>query len=117
MKTLTLAILLATTVAAGYGEPGSKVYYGQVKNAQKPASLTALDVFNAIPEYLEIKRRGLTQDDPEYWSLLNRANEKFLEAVIRTARAGGYDVVVEKGSVEFDQDPPDITQSTIEALE
>ena len=43
MKTLTLAILLATTVAAGYGEPGSKVYYGQVKNAQKPASLTGRD--------------------------------------------------------------------------
>lgn len=93
------------------------VYYGELEGAEKPSVLVARKVFERIPEYREIKRRGLDEDDPDYWILLSKANEKFYAAVRKVAEREGYDVVVEKGSHEFDPEPPDITQAVIDELE
>lgn len=110
------AILLFAALAGGQGGEDPNVYYGHVEGAQRPAELTALSVFSQIPEYQEIQRRGLDEDDAEYWTLLERANRKFRAAVRKVAERDGYDCVVERGTHTF-RDPPDITQSVIDALE
>ncbi|MBI2930912.1 MAG: hypothetical protein HYY16_04620 [Planctomycetes bacterium] len=111
-----LAGLLCALPALASGKDAN-VYYGLVEGAQKPAEIVAARVFERISEYQEIKRRGLTKDDPEYWVLLNKANDKFYRAVKKVAEESKYDVVVEKGTVKFDGEVPDVTQRVIDALE
>lgn len=96
---------------------GSNVYYGKVEGAKRPAEVVAATVFNEIPEYREIKKRGLTEQDAEYWILLNKANQKFYRAVRKVAEENRYDVVTEKGAFKFEGEVPDVTQRVIDALE
>ena len=94
----------------------ARVYYGKLDGAKKPAELTAAQVFQNIPEYREIMERGLTKDDPEYFALLNKANQKFFNAVRKAASDNGRDVVVEKGSTPLDGDVVDLTQQAISSI-
>ncbi len=110
-----MVVLLAATPAFAVASLGD-VYYGKCDGAKSPAELVALKVFEAIPEYQDIKKRGLTRDDAEYWVLLGKANDKFYKAVKKVAEDSKYDVVVEKGSVKFEGTPPDVTQRVIDAL-
>jgi hypothetical protein len=98
------------------GQFQATVYLGELDGADKPAALVAQTVFDEIPEYKEIKKRGLDEDDSEYWVLLARANERFYAAVKSVADARGYDVVIERGTHSFDEEPPDITKKVIRAL-
>lgn len=120
MYTSTMAVLakvLAALSLIGAGEGiGDKVYYGKTAGAKKPATCTATTVFRCIPEYQEIISKGLKQDDPAYWVLLAKANEKFYKAVEVAAKAGGNDCVVETGSAAFDNPPTDLTQGIIGSL-
>lgn len=95
----------------------SDVYHGKVEECKKPAEVVSSKVFEHIPEMKEIKKRGLTEKDAEYWILLSRACEKFYAAVKNVAKADGFDCVVEKGKYTFNQAAPDITQKVIDALE
>lgn len=100
-----------------YGDPlAGTVYFGKLDGAQKPAEVVAKTVFAEIPEYKKIKEKGLDQDDPEYWILLGKANDKFYAAVRKVGEQAKFDVVVEKGSSRFDSTPPDVTQKVISAL-
>lgn len=92
------------------------VYYGSVTGAKKPAQIEAQKVFDQIPEYQEIKKRKLKESDTEYWVLLEKANQKFYNAVSKVAQDKAFDVVVEKGSEKFESEPPDVTQDVIAAL-
>ena len=92
------------------------IYFGKKDGAKKPAEVKATDAFNVIPEYKKIKEKGLTKDDAEYWTLLNKANEKFTKAVKKIAEEGKYDVVAEKGKVKFDTTPVDITEKVVDVL-
>ena len=107
LLTLSLCFVLAAD---------SDIYFGKKEGAKKPAELKATDVFNEIAEYKKIKEKGLTKDDAEYWTLLNKANEKFNRALKRVAEEEKYDVVAEKGKVKFETVPVDITKKVIEAL-
>lgn len=98
------------------GAFNATVYYGSLNGAKKPAQIEAQKVFDQIPEYQEIKRRKLKESDSEYWVLLEKANQKFYNAVARVAQDRGFDVVVEKGSEKFETEPPDVTQDVIGAL-
>lgn len=117
----SIAVVLAVVsslVGSANDGPDTNVYHGKVDGAQKPAELVAATVFDKIAEYQEIKKRGLKKDEPEYWILLNKANEKFYKAVKKVADENSYDVVVEKGSHKFDgKEVPDATQKVIDALE
>jgi hypothetical protein len=93
------------------------VYYGSLDGSKKPAVLTAQKVFDEIPEYKQIKERGLDEDDADYWVLLAKANAKFYAAVKKVADRDGYDAMVEKGSHAFESEPPDVTGKVIAALE
>lgn len=121
--------MFATVVFAGWSlafipadappfpDPNPNVYYGAVADAKSPAEVAASKVFEEIPEYKKIKEKGLTQEDPEYYILLNKANAKFFAAVKKAAEAAKHDVVVEKGSAKFEKTPADLTQKTIDALD
>jgi hypothetical protein len=106
-----LSLLLCS---AHVGE--AQVYYGKLDGAKSPSEVVAKSVFAEIPEYKEIKEKGLTKDDPEYWILLSKANDKFYAAVKKVGEENKYDVVVEKGSAPFENVPPDVTRKVIAAL-
>ena len=110
---LLATALLVTLVAAS---SQAKVYYGKVEGAKKPSEVTAIEVFKAIPEYKQIVERGLTKDDPEYFTLLNKANTKFVNAVRKAAQESGRDVVVEQGSTSFDAVVTNLTQKAIDSI-
>ncbi len=109
--------MLLAALALGLATGDATVYYGAIEGAQKPAVIVAQQVFDRIPEYQEIKRRGLGPSDSDYWVLLAKANEKFYAAVRRAAEAKAYDVILEKGTQAFDKEPPDATQAVIDSLE
>lgn len=96
----------------------SDIYHGKKDGAKKPAEVKAQDVFNEIDEYKKIKDKGLTKDDAEYWTLLNKANEKFNKALKKVIDAEKHDCVSEKGKVTYDKGVTavDITKKVIEAL-
>lgn len=96
-------------------DDGATVYHGKLDGAKSPGEVVAATVFDKIPEYKQIKEKGLGPDDAEYWTLLSKANEKFYAAVKKVAEQDKYDVVVEKGSAGL-QNAPDITQKVIDAL-
>jgi hypothetical protein len=108
------AVLLS---AVTFLPPPATVYYGAVAGARKPGEVEAAKVFHEIPEFREIKDRGLGSDDPEYVVLLAKANAKFFAAVGRAASAAGCDVVVERGSAAFQTPPADLTRKAVEAIE
>src|SRR5262245_44424141 len=109
LRLLTLSLIFALAA-------DTDIYFGKKEGAKKPAEVKATDVFNEIAEYKKIKEKGLTKDDAEYWTLLNKANEKFNRALKRVAEEDKYDVVAEKGKIKFDTTPVDITKKVIEAL-
>ena len=109
LRLLTLPLILVSLA-------DDDIYFGKKDGAKKPAEVKATDAFNVIPEYKKIKEKGLTKDDAEYWTLLNKANEKFTKAVKKVAEEGKYDVVAEKGKVKFDSTPVDVTEKVIDAL-
>ena len=111
---LVLSVSLLVTLAAFTFE--SKVYYGKLEGAKKPAEVKAVEVFQAIPEFKEIQDRGLTKGDPEYFALLDKANTKFFNAVRKAAQDSDRDVVVEKGSSSFEGEVTDLTQKAIDSI-
>ena len=109
LRLLTLPLLFITAA-------DSDVYHGKKDNSKKPAEIKAQDVFNEIAEYKKIKEKGLTKDDAEYWTLLNKANEKFQKALKKVVEEDKYDCVSEKGKIKYESTPVDITKKVIEAL-
>ena len=113
MSFTILSILLATCLGAN---TGGKVYAGKIKGAKKPAIIEAKKVFNEIDEYKKIIEKGLTPDDPEYYTLLAAANRKFYAAVERVAGTGKYDCIAEEGTVKFGKKAPNVTDDVIKSL-
>jgi len=94
-----------------------KIYYGKADTATKPATVKAKKVFAKIPEYQEIKRRGLTKNDIEYWTLMKKASKKFRAAVKKASGTENKDLVAESGAIEVKGETiPDITAAVIKAL-
>lgn len=96
--------------------PLAVIYYGKLEGAKAPAQVTASRIFDQIPEYKQIKEKGLTSSDPEYFILLNKANEKFFEAVRKAAGQASCDVVVEAGSTKIEGTVTDLTQKAVESI-
>lgn len=91
-----------------------KVYYGDAKTSKTPAVIDSQRVWDKIPEYVEIKKKGLTEADLEYWVLLRKASKKFNTAVEKAAKAKGKDLVAEVGAIEVKGETiPNITDAVI----
>ena len=93
----------------------AKIYYGDPDNFQKASVLKMKTVFNKIPEYREALKRG--KDDPQYYILLEKANQKFFAAMESVAGTEGYDLIGEIGAIKIKgKKVPVITKKVIEAL-
>jgi len=99
----------------------SKVYYGNHRLFQRPATVSCDRVYDRIPEYQEIVRKGLTEKDTRYHILMKKASKRFSEAVKKMARARNHDLVACVGAVKKDRekapDIPDRTAEVIKALD
>ena len=112
---LLLAPALASASEGKYEVDENKVYYGDASSFEKPAAILISKVFDAIPEYVDARKKG--KDDPQYYILLEKANQKFFTALERVAAAEKYDLIAEKGAVKSKEcRVPDATESVIKAL-
>lgn len=92
-----------------------KVYYGDPDNFTKAGVISISKVFNEIPEYREAKKKG--KDDPQYYILLEKANQKFFSALERVSDDEGYDLIGEIGAIKIaNKKVPEITRAVIKAL-
>ena len=101
-----VAVLLVVLVAAAVAAPGSdrsrttpvgKVYFGNPRNFYSPAGLEAAKVFRVIPEYQQLVRDKVDPSDPRYWSLMDKATNRFIRALVSVAKKYDYDLIGEKG--------------------
>jgi|GEM_PF-1931365 hypothetical protein len=102
---------------------GARVYFpadlstGDKVEKQKPAVVASRRVFDATPEYQEIRRRELDSSSAECQLLQKRASDRFLAAITRCVDRGGYDLVAEAGAVSSeDATLPDVTDEVIKGL-
>ena len=95
----------------------SKIYVGDADRFARPSVVVATRVYAEITEYQEVRRRQLDRNDPDYYVLMERAARKFRAALEEAAKAGGYDLVAEKGAVTRTNGAlPDLTESAIEEV-
>jgi len=107
-----LVVGLVATVVAG---PIGKVYFGNPRNYHRPAELEAAKVFQVIPEYQEWQK--LDPSDPRYWTLLDKANTRFIRALVTVARKYGYDLIGEKGYLRGQKLEQKVTDITLLVLD
>lgn len=121
---LLAILLLCTSAEASVGDykcvDPTQVYLGNAKLFQRPCVISADRVYRNISEYREILDKGLTDKDVRYHMLMNKASEKFADAIKKMARKHRHDLVAERGAVEpkkkgVDQ-PADRTSEAISAL-
>jgi Skp family chaperone for outer membrane proteins len=122
MKGMAVAALMAALLAAGTRADAQSVqaaaggvYYGDPEGTA-PATVRMNSCFAVIPEWKDIQRLGLTTEDADYWILLAAANERFHRALEKVAKAKGYDLVAEEGSIpvpEGEKPPPDATAAVV----
>lgn len=93
-----------------------KVYYGDCNSFSSPATVAADEVFPHIHAYKLIGERRLSEEDPEYWVLLSKANKVFRAAIKAVAATCGHDLVAERGALKpaaQNVTVPDITNLVI----
>jgi len=116
---ILVAAILAPSIASAsdckYEVDEGKVYYGDADSFEKPAVIVISRVFDAIPEYVDARKKG--KDDPQYYILIEKANQKFFSALEKVAATEKYDLIAEYGSVKAKEGRvPDVTESVIKAL-
>lgn len=98
----------------------ARIYYGRATLARRPAVVNSSRVYARIPEYIQIKRDGVSHNKPQYHLLMQKASKRFTRAVTAAARARRHDVVAEVGTIEvLDSDlakPPDLTDDVVRHL-
>jgi crotonobetainyl-CoA:carnitine CoA-transferase CaiB-like acyl-CoA transferase len=112
---VALAVALAADQSYEVLDKG-KVYYGDCASFDKPAVVSADRIFPHIREIRLIKERKLNENDPEYWVLLQQANEVFRQALKKVAESNNHDLVVERGAIRptaADKTIPDVTRLVI----
>ena len=77
----------------------SLVYLGNPRLFKKPLSVAADRVYRAIPEYLEILAKNLTDKDVRYHFLMKKASDKFVRAIRDVSRDLACDLVAGSGAV------------------
>ena len=129
LTTFVLAVLVALIASpvawARVGDYScsdpSKVYYGNHRLFQRPCTVNCNDVYDRIPEYQEIVRKGYTDKNPQYHILMKKASKRFSDAVKKMAKKHRHDLVACAGAIRKERDKakdiPDRTQECIKALD
>lgn len=95
----------------------SGVYLGNPRLFKKPVVVNCDRVYRAIPEYVEILEKNLTDRDVRYHFLMRKASDKFAAAVRAVATEGGYDLVGGVGAVvPANTETPAIPEATDAAI-
>jgi len=110
------AVVLVVIAAAVTAEVVGNVYFGNPRNYRNPAELEAAKVFQVIPEYQELVRQKLETSDPRYWSLMDKANTRFIRALVSVAKKYNYDLIGEKGFLGR-QNVTDITLVVLDEIQ
>src|SRR5437763_1645692 len=71
-----------------------KCIQGSSFGAAAPCVIDLQTALKATPEAREFLARNVSQDAPEYYLLLNRANDRMHSAIRKVAGRHGYDVVM-----------------------
>jgi hypothetical protein len=102
-----------------FSDPG-RIYRGRAALARRPAVVDSSRVYVKIPEYIPIRRQGISNKKPQYHLMMQKASKRFSRAVSAAAKAAGHDVVAEVGTVEVAGPdvaaPPDLTDDVIRQL-
>lgn len=76
------------------------VYYGDAdQEYSTPGQVSCAEIFVEIPEYQKILEKNLDTGSGEYWTLLRKANDRFQNAVRKTAKRHNLDLICEKGQL------------------
>ena len=124
---LILLVFLSGSVPAQEKKPKitvlnkERVYFPTILKKgttySKPAILVSSTVYDAIPEWQLIKRKGLTRGSAEYDLLLLTATRKFKKALRTVSARGTVDIIAEKGFIKCENcKVVDITQRVLRAL-
>ena len=85
-----------------------KCVLGTSPSALAPCVIDLQTALKATPEAREFLARGCSKESPEYYMLLNRANERLHAAIRRVSGRHGFDLVMERGSVVLKADQADV---------
>ena len=100
-----------TGVASGVVK--GPVYFGNPQSYKKPAELSIAKVWAALPEYKEIEKGNIRDDDPRYWILMQKANRRLEHALKAMNKKYGYDLIGELKFLDTEAEVPDITAEMI----
>lgn len=120
---LVLGGLGLTAAAAGTQHAfevvrAEEIYFGSGKHPKAPGVLVADDVWAAIPEYKQILKDELTDEDAQYHILLRKAAERFSKALKKLAKRDSYDMLGEKGSIKAlgKKEIPEVTDELVKLV-
>ena len=85
-----------------------KCVLGTSPSAAAPCVIDVQVALKATPEAREFLARNYSKDAPEYYLLLNRANERMRGAIQKVSSRHGFDLVMERGSVVLKADQADV---------
>ena len=85
-----------------------KCVLGTASSAQCPCVIDVQMALKATPEAREFIAHGYTNDSPEYYMLLHRANERLQKAIRRVAGRHTFDLVMERGSLVLKPDESEV---------
>ena len=90
-----------------------KCIQGSAYGAAAPCVIDLQAALKATPEAQEFLARNVTKDAPEYYLLLNRANERMHSAIRKVSAKHGFDVVMERGALVLKPDQSDVMVADI----
>ena len=118
---LVFGTVVAAAAAAKYDFEVVKtdeIYFGSGKHPKAPGVLTADDVWAVIPEYKQILKDELTDEDAQYHLLMKKAAERFSKALKKLAKRDSHDMLGEQGSIKAlgRKKIPDVTKEMIKLV-
>lgn len=106
------------SVASNQLEP-TKVYWGSSARFSKPAEVDFQQVFEATPEYQEIRKKKVERGTGKYWLLASQGSDHAVKAIAQVAKEAHYDLVAAEGCLAGLKPPipaDDITDLVVETI-
>ena len=82
-------------------------------SGKKPAVIDMQAALKATPEVRELRIRRYSEDAPEYYILIHRANERVRKAIRRIASRRSLGMILETGSVVLKPEISDVAVTDI----
>jgi hypothetical protein len=86
----------------------AKCVRGRISSAQAPCVIDLQKALKATPEAREFLANRYSSDAPEYYMLLQRANDRLQNAIQKVAGRHAFDLVMERGSLVLKADQSEV---------